>query len=78
MRRLSIRTMMAVIAISSVGLAVLTNTNELWALMMLLTNVAMLGIATLGMIFLRAKEGLGGPVLPHLLEAILRARRCRG
>ena len=56
MRRLSIRTIMAAVVIAAVGLAALRNANELWAGMMLLTTLAMLGIATLGIIFLRAKE----------------------
>ena len=56
MRRLSIRAIMAVVVMSAIGLAALRNANELWAGMMLLTTLAMLGIATLGIIFLRAKE----------------------
>jgi len=56
MRRFSLRTLMAVIVLSALGFAALRNASALWAGIMLLTILAMLGVATLGMIFLRHKE----------------------
>ena len=52
MRRFSIRTLMALIVISAVGLAALRNANELLAGLMILGAVDVVGIAVLGAIFL--------------------------
>jgi hypothetical protein len=56
MRRISIRTLMAFVLVSAVGLAALRNANELWAGMMLLVAMAALGGAVLGVILMRGRE----------------------
>ncbi len=56
MRRISIRTLMAFVLVSAVGLAALRNANELWAGMMLLVAMAALGGAVLGLILMRGRE----------------------
>jgi hypothetical protein len=56
MRRFSIRTLMAVILVSAVGLAALRNANELWAGTMLLITLAAVGVAVLGAVNLRGRE----------------------
>ncbi len=48
MRHVSIRTLMAFIVVSAVGLAALRNADESWAGMMLLPTLAMVGVAVLG------------------------------
>jgi hypothetical protein len=55
-RRFSIRTLMAVIVISAVGLAALRNANDLWAAAMSLVALTTVGIAMLGAVILRGKE----------------------
>ena len=56
MPRISIRTLMAFILLSGVGLAALRNANEFWAGMMLLLALSAVGIAVLGGLFSRGKE----------------------
>jgi hypothetical protein len=55
-RRFSIRTLMAVIVVSAVGLAALRNANELWATAMSLVVLIAVGVAVLGAVILRGKE----------------------
>jgi hypothetical protein len=55
-RRFSIRTLMAVILVSAVGLAALRNANELWAGIMLLAVLIIVGMAILGAILLRGRD----------------------
>jgi hypothetical protein len=59
MRRSSIRTLMAFVLVSAVGLAALRNASNLWAGMMLLVALAAVGIAVLGAVILRGKERYG-------------------
>jgi hypothetical protein len=47
---------MAVILVSAIGLAAIRNANSLWAGMMLLTALAVVGIAVMGAVILRGKE----------------------
>jgi hypothetical protein len=56
MLQISIRTLMAFILLSAMSLAVLRNANELWAGVMLLVALDMVGIAVLGVIFLRGPQ----------------------
>jgi MFS family permease len=56
MRRISIRTLMAFVLVSAVGLAALRNANELWSGMMLLTALVAVGVAALGAVFTCGKE----------------------
>jgi hypothetical protein len=56
MRRISIRTLMAFILVSAVGLAALRNANELWAGMMLLLALASVGVAILGAALMKGRE----------------------
>ena len=56
MRRFSIRTLMAVVVVSAVGLAALRNANEVWADVMCLAALAAVGSAMLGAMFLRRRE----------------------
>jgi hypothetical protein len=56
MRRISIRTLMAFVIASAVGLAALRNAEPLWARLMLLTALSAVGIAGVGAIFTRRKE----------------------
>jgi hypothetical protein len=56
MRRISIRTLMAFVLVSAVGLAALRNANELWAGMMILVALAGLGTAILAAINLGGRE----------------------
>jgi hypothetical protein len=56
MRRFSIRTLMALIVVSAVGLAALRNANDLWAGMMFLAVLAAVGIALIGTFILRDRE----------------------
>jgi hypothetical protein len=53
MRRISIRGLMAVVLVSGVGLAALRNASDLWAGIMLLAALAVLGVAILGVMCLR-------------------------
>ena len=56
MRRFSIRTLMALIAGSAVGLAALRNANELWARVMMMLAVGLVCVAGLWAILLRGRE----------------------
>ena len=56
MHRFSIRTLMAFVLVSAVGLAALKNASDLWAGMMLLVALGSVGIALLGAFILRGKE----------------------
>src|SRR6266436_1870509 len=59
MRRFSIRTLMAFVLVSAVGLAALRNASDLWAGMMLLVALAAVGVAVLGAVILRGRERCG-------------------
>jgi hypothetical protein len=56
MRRISIRTLMAFILVSAVGLAALRNADEVWAGMMLLLAMVAVGVAILGATLMRGRE----------------------
>jgi hypothetical protein len=56
MHRFSIRTLMAVVLVSAIGLAALKNANDLWAGMMMLIALAAVGVAVLGAINLQGRE----------------------
>jgi hypothetical protein len=56
MGRVSIRTLMAFIVGSAIGLAALRNANDRWAKMMFIAALVSIGVAALGACFLRAKE----------------------
>jgi hypothetical protein len=56
MRRISIRTLMALVLVSAIGLAALRNASELWAGMMLLLALAAVGVAILGVALMRGRE----------------------
>lgn len=56
MRRFSIRTIMALIVVSAIGLAALGNASHLWAALMLLFALGCVGVALLGAAILRRKE----------------------
>jgi hypothetical protein len=56
MGRFSIRTLMAFIVGSAIGLAALRNANDRWAKMMFIAALVSIGVAALGGCFLRAKE----------------------
>ena len=56
MRRFSIRTLMAFVLVSAIGLAALRNASDLWAGMMLLLALAAVGIAVMGSVILRGCE----------------------
>jgi len=56
MRRLSIRSLMAFILVSAVGLAALRGADELWAGTMLLVALTAVGVAVPGAVILRGKE----------------------
>jgi hypothetical protein len=56
MRHVSIRTLMASIVVSAVGLAALRNADDLWAGIMLPLTLAAVGVAVLGGAFSRGKE----------------------
>jgi hypothetical protein len=73
MRCFSIRPLLAVIVLPAVGFAALWNASDLWAGMMFLMSLAMLGVATLGRSSSQATRGLGGWVLPCSSGVILRA-----
>ena len=65
MRRISIRTLMALVLVSAIGLAALRNASELWAGMMLRLALAAVGVAILGVALMRGRErawwlGFGG------------------
>jgi len=55
-RRFSIASLMAFVLIFGVGLAALRNASELWAGMMLLVALGVVGAAVLGAIILRGRE----------------------
>lgn len=56
MRRISIRTLMAFVLVSAVGLAALRNASELWAGIMLLLALAAAGAAILGAALMQGGE----------------------
>jgi MFS family permease len=56
MRRFSIRTLMAFVLVSAIGLAALRNANDLWAGMLLLLALAAVGAAMMGAVILRGRE----------------------
>ena len=56
MRRFSIRSLMAVVVVSAVGLAALRNANEQWAGTMLLVVLAAVGVAVVGAALMRGRE----------------------
>jgi hypothetical protein len=56
MRRISIRTLMALVLLSAVGLATLKNVSELWAGIVLLLGLAAEGVAILGATLMPGRE----------------------
>ena len=56
MRRFSIRTAMAFILVSAIGLAALRGASELWAQMMLMTSAIAVGVSVLGASLVRGRE----------------------
>ena len=56
MRRFSIRTLMAFVLVSAVGMAALRNASDLWAGMMLMAALAAVGVAVLGAALMRDRE----------------------
>ncbi len=56
MRRHSIRTLMSFVVVSAVGLAALRGADEIWAGMLLLSDLAAVGAAVLGAAILRGRE----------------------
>ena len=56
MRRISIRTLMAFVLVSAVGLAALRNASDPWAEMMLLVALVAAGVAVLGAALMRGRE----------------------
>jgi hypothetical protein len=56
MRRTSIRTLMAFVLVSAVGLAALKNAGELWAGIMLLLALAASGVAIIGAAVMQGRE----------------------
>jgi hypothetical protein len=56
MRRIPIRTLMVLILLSAIGLAALRNASNLWAGMMLLTALGIVGVAVLGAAILSGRE----------------------
>jgi hypothetical protein len=56
MRRFSIRTLMAFVLVSAVGLAAIRNANERWAGVMMMLAMALFGVAALRAILLRGRE----------------------
>ncbi len=56
MRRFSIRTLMAVVLVSGVGVAALKNASDLWDGLPLLAALAAVGVAVMGAVNLRGRE----------------------
>jgi hypothetical protein len=56
MRRFSIRTLMAFIIVSALGLATLRNANDWWAGTMLFVAIAAVGIAMVAAVIMRGRE----------------------
>jgi hypothetical protein len=56
MRRISVRSLMAVVLISAIGLAALRNASSLWAGIILLLDMVALGGAVLGAAIMRGRE----------------------
>jgi hypothetical protein len=56
MRRFSIRTLTAFIAVAAIGLAALRDANDLWAGMLLLLALAAVAIAVMGAVIVRGGE----------------------
>ncbi len=56
MRRFSIRSLMAFILVSAVGLAALRLAGDLWSGMLLVVTLAAVGVAVLGAVILRDRE----------------------
>jgi hypothetical protein len=59
MRRFSIRSLMAFVLVSAIGLAALRNASDLWAGMMLLLALAIVGTALMAAVILRGQERHG-------------------
>jgi hypothetical protein len=73
LRRISIRTLMAFVLVSAVGLAALKNAGEIWAGIMLLLALAATGVAILGAALMQGRERawwLGFAVFAGLYLAI--------
>ena len=56
MRRVSIRTLMAFIVVTAVGLAALRGASEQWAQAMLMTALCAVGVAVIGAILMAGRE----------------------
>ena len=56
MKRFSIRTLMAFVLVSAVGLAALRSATELWAQMMLMTSLFAVGVAVVGASLMQGRE----------------------
>jgi hypothetical protein len=56
MRRISIRSLMAFVVVSAVGLAALKNASVFWAVGVLLADILAIGVAVLGAAFSRGRE----------------------
>ena len=56
MRGFSIRTLMAFVLVSAIGLAALRNAGDLWAGMMMQVALTAVGVAVLGAVLLRGRE----------------------
>jgi hypothetical protein len=56
MRRISIRSLIAFVVVSAVGLAALKNASEFWAVAVLLTDLVAIGVAVLGAAFSRGPK----------------------
>jgi hypothetical protein len=56
MRRFSIRSLIAFVVISAVGLAALKSASDLWAETVLLADLVAIGVAVLGAAFSRGRE----------------------
>jgi len=56
MRRFSIRSLMAFVLVSGVGLAALRNAGDLWAGMLLMAALTAVGTAVMGAVILRGSE----------------------
>jgi hypothetical protein len=56
MRRISIRSVMALIILAAIGLAALRNADELWAGTLLLVALALVGLGVMGAVIMRGRE----------------------
>jgi hypothetical protein len=59
MRRFSIRTLMAFVFVSAVGLSAFRNASDLWAGTMLLLALAAVAVAVMGAVIMRGRERYG-------------------